>query len=73
MLYRAHGDRVGGDAGRLRRRPASRSHAEAHEAPGLVTSVPVTAPVRRLDEVAAACWSNLRWRPVAGMETPCPE
>ena len=46
---------------------------EAHEAPGLVTSAPTTAPVRRLDEAAAARQPNLRWRPVAGAETPCPE
>ena len=46
---------------------------EAHEAPALVTSAPVTAPVRRLDEAAAARQPNLRWRPVPATETPCPE
>jgi glycine dehydrogenase subunit 2 len=46
---------------------------EAHEAPDLVTSAPVTAPVRRLDEAAAARQPNLRWRPAAAAETSCPD
>jgi glycine dehydrogenase subunit 2 len=46
---------------------------EAHETPSLVTSAPVTAPVRRLDEAAAARQPNLRWRPAAVTETPCPD
>jgi glycine dehydrogenase subunit 2 len=46
---------------------------EAHETPSLVLSAPVTAPVRRLDEAAAARQPNLRWRPVAATEMPCPD
>ena len=46
---------------------------EAREAPELVTSAPTTAPVRRLDEASAARQPNLRWRPAAAEETPCPE
>ncbi len=48
----------------------------AHEAetdPGLVTSAPHVAPVRRLDEATAARQPNLRWRGVTGLETPCPQ
>ena len=32
-----------------------------------------TRPVRRLDEATAARQPNLRWRPMAGAETPCPD
>ena len=39
---------------------------EAHEDPGLVTSAPHEAPVRRLDEATAARQPNLRWRPDRG-------
>ncbi len=46
---------------------------EARETPDLVRSAPRTAPVRRLDEAAAARQPNLRWRPAAGAETPCPD
>ncbi len=46
---------------------------EAREAPHLVTSAPTTAPVRRLDEAAAARQPDLRWRPAAGAKTPCPD
>jgi len=46
---------------------------EAREAPHLVTSAPTTAPVRRLDEAAAARQPNLRWRPPHGVVTPCPD
>jgi glycine dehydrogenase subunit 2 len=46
---------------------------EAREAPELVTSAPTTAPVRRLDEAAAARQPDLRWRPMTGVETPCPD
>ena len=46
---------------------------EAREAPGLVTSAPTTAPVRRLDEASAARQPNLRWRPTVVAETPCPD
>ena len=31
------------------------------------------APVRRLDEATAARQPNLRWRPMTGAETPCPD
>jgi glycine dehydrogenase subunit 2 len=47
--------------------------AEAVSDPGLVTSAPHTAPVKRLDEATAARQPNLRWRPMAGAETPCPD
>jgi len=46
---------------------------EAHETPALVHDAPHTAPVRRLDEAAAARQPNLRWRSAAGTETPCPD
>jgi glycine dehydrogenase subunit 2 len=38
-----------------------------------VKSAPHTAPVRRLDEATAARQPNLRWRPMTGAETPCPD
>jgi glycine dehydrogenase subunit 2 len=47
--------------------------AEARETPELVHEAPHTAPVRRLDEAKAARQPNLRWRPMAGAETPCPD
>jgi glycine dehydrogenase subunit 2 len=47
--------------------------AEAAADPALVTSAPHTAPVRRLDEAKAARQPDLRWRPMAGAETPCPD
>ena len=47
--------------------------AEADATPELVTSAPHTAPVRRLDEATAARQPNLRWRPMSGAETPCPD
>jgi glycine dehydrogenase subunit 2 len=46
---------------------------EAHEDPAMVTGAPHDAPVRRLDEATAARQPNLRWRPMAGAETPCPD
>jgi glycine dehydrogenase subunit 2 len=46
---------------------------EAREAPETVHEAPHTTPVRRLDETAAARQPNLRWRPMAGAETPCPD
>jgi glycine dehydrogenase subunit 2 len=46
---------------------------EAHDEPELVTGAPHSAPVRRLDEATAARQPNLRWRPMAGADTPCPE
>jgi len=48
----------------------------AHEAendPELVKAAPHTAPVGRLDEATAARQPNLRWRPMAGAEMPCPD
>lgn len=44
---------------------------EAEAEPDLVTSAPHLAPVRRLDETTAARQPNLRWRGVAGAQTPC--
>jgi glycine dehydrogenase subunit 2 len=46
---------------------------EAHDEPELVTGAPHSAPVRRLDEATAARQPNLRWRPMAGADTPCPD
>jgi glycine dehydrogenase subunit 2 len=46
---------------------------EADRDPETVRSAPHTAPVKRLDEAAAARQPNLRWRPMAGAETPCPD
>jgi glycine dehydrogenase subunit 2 len=46
---------------------------EAVESPDLVTSAPHAAPVRRLDEAMAARQPNLRWRPMTGAQTPCPD
>ncbi|GIW20349.1 MAG: hypothetical protein KatS3mg065_0645 [Chloroflexota bacterium] len=46
---------------------------EARETPDLVRGAPHTAPVRRLDEAAAARKPNLRWQPLTGRETPCPD
>jgi glycine dehydrogenase subunit 2 len=47
--------------------------AETDSDPDLVTGAPHDAPVRRLDEAAAARQPNLRWRPMRGAETPCPD
>ncbi len=47
--------------------------AEAEATPETVKSAPQTAPVKRLDEAAAARHPNLRWRPMAGAEVPCPD
>jgi glycine dehydrogenase subunit 2 len=46
---------------------------EARETPDVIREAPRTAPVRRLDEASAARQPNLRWRPMAGAETPCPD
>jgi glycine dehydrogenase subunit 2 len=46
---------------------------EARRDPGQVKAAPVTAPVRRLDEAGAARRPDLRWRPMTGGETPCPD
>ncbi len=47
--------------------------AEARTDPDTVRGAPHTAPVKRLDEATAARQPNLRWRPMAGAETPCPD
>jgi glycine dehydrogenase subunit 2 len=47
--------------------------AEAGSDPAMVKAAPHTAPVKRLDEATAARQPNLRWRPMAGAETPCPD
>jgi glycine dehydrogenase subunit 2 len=47
--------------------------AEAADDPELVKAAPHTAPVRRLDEATAARQPDLRWRPMAGEEMPCPD
>ena len=46
---------------------------EAKSDPGMVKTAPHTAPVKRLDEAKAARQPNLRWRPMAGAEMPCPD
>ena len=46
---------------------------EAVSDPDAIRAAPITAPVRRLDEAAAARQPNLRWRPMAGAEMPCPD
>ncbi|MBX3031321.1 MAG: aminomethyl-transferring glycine dehydrogenase subunit GcvPB [Chloroflexi bacterium] len=46
---------------------------EAHEQPELLHEAPLTTPVRRLDEATAARRPELRWRPMTGAETPCPQ
>ena len=47
---------------------------EAESEPETVKAAPLTAPVRRLDEVGAARNPNLRWRvPATGSWTPCPD
>jgi glycine dehydrogenase subunit 2 len=46
---------------------------EAETDPEALHAAPHDTPVRRLDEVAAARNPNLRWRPVAGDWTPCPD
>jgi glycine dehydrogenase subunit 2 len=46
---------------------------EAETDPEMVKGAPHTAPVKRLDEATAARHPNLRWRPMTGAETPCPD
>lgn len=46
---------------------------EAHADPQLLHDAPHTAPVKRLDETAAARQPNLRWRAMTGRQTPCPD
>ena len=48
--------------------------AEARDRPGAGHDGARTRrPVRRLDEATAARQPNLRWRPMTGAETPCPD
>ena len=47
--------------------------AEAESDPDAIHAAPQTAPVRRLDEATAARQPNLRWRAMAGAQTPCPD
>jgi glycine dehydrogenase subunit 2 len=46
---------------------------EAANDPELVRNAPHHAPVRRLDEATAARQPDLRWRPMTGAQTPCPD
>jgi glycine dehydrogenase subunit 2 len=46
---------------------------EAESEPDTVRSAPHHAPVRRLDEATAARQPDLRWRPMTGAHTPCPD
>jgi glycine dehydrogenase subunit 2 len=46
---------------------------EAEADPDLVKAAPHHAPVRRLDEATAARQPDLRWRPMTGAQTPCPD
>jgi glycine dehydrogenase subunit 2 len=46
---------------------------EAREHPEWLRAAPVSTPVRRLDEATAARRPELRWRPMSGAETPCPQ
>jgi glycine dehydrogenase subunit 2 len=46
---------------------------EAAATPELVHDAPHSTPVRRLDEATAARQPNLRWRPMTGAATPCPD
>jgi glycine dehydrogenase subunit 2 len=47
--------------------------AEAHEDPERLRTAPHDAPVRRLDEATAARQPDLRWQPMTGLQTPCPQ
>ncbi|HVM29578.1 MAG TPA: aminomethyl-transferring glycine dehydrogenase subunit GcvPB [Candidatus Limnocylindrales bacterium] len=47
--------------------------AEAEADPELLRQAPHEAPVRRLDEATAARQPDLRWRPMTGAQTPCPD
>ncbi|MEZ4598127.1 MAG: aminomethyl-transferring glycine dehydrogenase subunit GcvPB, partial [Chloroflexota bacterium] len=46
---------------------------EARQRPELLHEAPLTTPVRRLDEATAARRPELRWRPLTGAQTPCPQ
>jgi glycine dehydrogenase subunit 2 len=47
--------------------------AEAERDPETIRTAPHSAPVRRLDEATAARQPNLRWKPMAGAQMPCPD
>jgi glycine dehydrogenase subunit 2 len=47
--------------------------AEAEADPAVLHEAPHDSPVRRLDEATAARQPNLRWRPMTGAQTPCPD
>ena len=70
---RADRDRVGRDARRVRRRADRDRRTRPTSDPELVPAAPHDAPVGRLDEATAARQPNLRWRPMAGAEMPCPD
>ena len=61
------------DARRLRRRADRHRRPRPRPIPRPSRAAPHTAPVQRLDEATAARQPNLRWRPMAGAETPCPD
>ena len=46
---------------------------EAERDPDAVRAAPTRAPIRRVDEASAARHPDLRWRAMAGAETPCPD
>jgi len=46
---------------------------EAERDPDAVRAAPTRAPIRRVDEAGAARHPDLRWRALAGTETPCPD
>ena len=46
---------------------------EAERDPEAVRAAPTRAPIRRVDEAGAARHPDLRWRAMAGAETPCPD
>jgi glycine dehydrogenase subunit 2 len=46
---------------------------EAGRDPEAVRAAPSRAPIRRVDEATAARHPDLRWRAMAGAETPCPD
>ena len=58
---------------RLRGRRCWPSHREAASDPDLLHDGTPTTPVRRLDEATAARRPELRWRPMTGAQTPCPQ
>ncbi len=71
--HRADRDRVARDARRVRRRAHRDRRRGVRDARSSSARRPHGTPVRRLDEATAARQPNLRWRPMAGAETPCPD